>query len=155
MHTHRHPHPRTRSCAVLVRGGSFKGVHGWGNVEVFFCVGTDAFFLEDNILFSSKFNFRIPSITLLVDTDVFFASGRCLLAAWTVRFSGSDVNLFPGESSIFPSDARGWVLGVCFYLCKGGRGLLLCGSLGVTPVRRREDTDGDGDSGVKVQIDQT
>ena len=39
---------------------------------------------------------------------------------------------------------------VGFYLCDGGR--CLCRRLCVTPVRRREDTDGDGDSGVKVQI---
>lgn len=107
-----------------------------------------------DILFSTEFNFWVSSITFLVDTDVFFPSGSLLLAAWTVGFPGGDVELFPGESSIFPSDARGLLSGVRFYLCKGGR-RLLCGILGVTPVRRREDTDGDGDSGVKVQIDQT
>jgi len=77
------------------------------------------------------------TFTLLVDTDL------CLIAAWTFRISDPDVD-------VFPSDARGATGLVEFplYLCCGN---LLCGS--VTPVRRREDTNRDGDTGVKVQFD--
>jgi hypothetical protein len=57
-----------------------------------------------------------------------------------------DVDLL---TSIFPSDARSARRSdYALYLCG------LSGSVGgsVTPVRRREDTDGNGDAGVKVQI---
>ena len=59
-----------------------------------------------------------------------------------------DVDFLFGVSSIFPS-ARGATTKVDFpfYLCFGSN---FVGS--VTPVRRREDTDGNGDAGVKVQI---
>jgi len=66
-------------------------------------------------------------------------------------FAVSDVDgLLFAESSIFPSDALGGSpLGdFPFYLG-------LCGSFygsSVTPVRRREDTDWDGDAGVEVQV---
>jgi hypothetical protein len=52
------------------------------------------------------------------------------------------------RSSIFPSDARSTLeIDLSFY----SRLSSLRDS--VTPVRRREDTEGDGDASVKVQID--
>ena len=70
------------------------------------------------------------------------------LAVWT-SVSKLDVDLL---TSIFPSDARSarrsdYALYLCC-LSNGSSGL----SGSVTPVRRREDTDGNGDAGVKVQI---
>lgn len=65
--------------------------------------------------------------------------------AWT-SVSELDVNLL---TSIFPSDARSARrFDYALYLC------CFSGSLNrsVTPVRRREDTDGNWDAGVKVQI---
>jgi hypothetical protein len=51
-------------------------------------------------------------------------------------------------SSIFPFDARRVIeLDFSLYSC------LSSFRDSVTPVRRREDTEGDGDAGVKVQID--
>lgn len=67
----------------------------------------------------------------------------CLIAAWTSRIGNPDVD-------VFPSDARGATALVEFPLYLGC-GTLYCGS--VTPVRRREDTNRDGDAGVKVQFD--
>jgi hypothetical protein len=76
-----------------------------------------------------------------VDADV--------VVLWTLGtlMSELDVDLL---TSIFPSDARSARRSDCgLYLCG-----LSSGSLdgSVTPVRRREDTDGNGDAGVKVQI---
>ena len=52
------------------------------------------------------------------------------------------------DSSIFPFDVRSAIeLNFSLY----SRLSSVRGS--VTPVRRREDTEGDGDAGVKVQID--
>lgn len=52
-------------------------------------------------------------------------------------------------SSIFPFDARSVIeLDFSLYSC------LSSFRDSVTPVRRREDTEGDGDAGVKVQIDR-
>ena len=53
------------------------------------------------------------------------------------------------DTSIFPTSTRGATLkrDFPFYL---GLGSFFGGS--VTPVRRREDTNGDGDTGVKVQL---
>lgn len=53
-----------------------------------------------------------------------------------------------GDSSIFPSDARS-AINVNFSFYSGASSL----RDSVTPVRRREDTEGDGDASVKVQID--
>lgn len=53
-----------------------------------------------------------------------------------------------GRSSIFPFDARS-AIELNFSLYSG----LSSFRDSVTPVRRREDTEGDGDAGVKVQID--
>lgn len=53
-----------------------------------------------NLLLTRKLYLGV-TITLLVDVDVLFA-------AWTVILVG-DIDLLLGESSIFPSDARGVV----------------------------------------------
>lgn len=53
-----------------------------------------------------------------------------------------------GDSSIFPFDVRS-VIELNFSLYSR----LSSFRDSVTPVRRREDTEGDGDAGVKVQID--
>lgn len=82
---------------------------------------------------------------LVNDTE--FVGGPFFSGAFAV----SNVDgLFFTEPSIFPSDALGGSpLGdFPFYLG-------LCGSFygsSVTPVRRREDTDWDGDAGVEVQV---
>lgn len=60
---------------------------------------------------------------------------------WQGRSRGSD-------SSIFPSDARS-AIEIDFSLYSGLSSL----RDSVTPVRRREDTEGDGDARLKVQID--
>lgn len=52
------------------------------------------------------------------------------------------------RSSIFPFDARS-AIELNFSLYSGPSSF----RDSVTPVRRREDTEGDGDAGVKVQID--
>lgn len=78
---------------------------------------------------------------LRVDTDIF------LFLAVGTSISELDVDLL---TSIFPSDARSARRSDCgLYLCRLSSGSL---SGSVTPVRRREDTDGNGDAGVKVQI---
>jgi hypothetical protein len=92
--------------------------------------------MAGNSLFSAQVCLCV-TITLFVDSYV------RLIAAWTFRISDSDID-------IFPSYARGATTLVEFPLNLG------CGSFfgdSVTPVRRREDTDRNGDSGVKVQFD--
>jgi hypothetical protein len=90
----------------------------------------------DYLLFSAKICLGV-TITFFVDPYV------CLIAEWTSRISDPDVD-------VFPSDARGatTLLDCPLYL---GCSSLFCDS--VTPVRRREDTNRDGDAGVKVQFD--
>ena len=52
-----------------------------------------------------------------------------------------------GSSSIFPVDVRSAIeMDLTLFFLRGQMGN------SVTPVRRREDTEGDGDAGVKVQI---
>ena len=81
------------------------------------------------------------AITFLVHSNVVLSS-----AAASVNV---DIDFFFGVSNIFPSDARLTAeVGLALYRC-GGR-FFLCS---VVPVRGREDTDGNGDSGVKVQVD--
>ena len=77
-----------------------------------------------------------------------------VLVFWAF-FTGSTVSadvdslFFSAESSIFPSDALGGPLvDFPFYPSLGGS---FTGS-SVTPVRRREDTDRNGDAGVEVQV---
>ena len=91
--------------------------------------------------------------------------GRLLSAVATVVNVDVDVG-FPVDvdvvvaavgkpSSIFPSDARSplaFKVDLALYPITGSS-LSVRGPRSVTPVRRREDTDRDGDAGVKVQID--
>ena len=56
-----------------------------------------------------------------------------------------------GRSSIFPVDERSAVVKTGFFLSLYSSSRRLRNS-SVTPVRRREDTEGDGDAGVEVQI---
>jgi hypothetical protein len=69
-----------------------------------------------------------------VNTDVFTAARTVFL----VKVG------FEGRVAIFPSDAL--LVKFCLYLCDGS---LLCY---VVSVRRREDAEGDRNSGVKVQV---
>jgi hypothetical protein len=79
----------------------------------------------------------LVAVALGVDTDVFLAARTVFLVEVC----------FEGGVAIFPSDALlGFGLDLNPSLC----GLLLL--LGVVLVRRREDAQRDGDSGVKVQI---
>ena len=82
-----------------------------------------------HVLLATELYFRVFAVTLFVDSNVL--SLVLLVAAWTVVSVG-DVDLFLGEPSIFPSDARGGLgqLDFPFYLCDGS-------FLGwsVTPVR--------------------
>ena len=96
---------------------------------------------QSYVPFSRKLNLRIALISLLVDADIssFLAASRLIFEF--------DVDLL---TSIFPSDARSARRSdYALYLCGLSSGGL---SGSVTPVRRREDTDGNGDAGVKVQI---
>ncbi len=95
-----------------------------------------------DIPLSSKFNLRKLLIFLGEDTNI--------LPFLSVGPSVSQVD-FDLLTSIFPSDARSGARrsDCALYLCGLSRGGL---GRSVTPVRRREDTNGDGDAGVKVQI---
>ncbi len=96
-----------------------------------------------SIPFSCEFNLWIILISLLVDVNLLSFS---FLPVGT-SVSEFDVDLL---TSIFPSDARSARRSdYALYLCGLSSGGL---SGSVTPVRRREDTDGNGDAGVKVQI---
>lgn len=97
------------------------------------------------------------SVTLFVNASLFEA--RMTAVFGTDAFVGTDsyVNFFlsvksrvgkRSTCSIFPSDARSAIdLNLSFYSSLSS----LRDS--VTPVRRREDTEGDGDTRLKVQID--
>ena len=98
-----------------------------------------------DLLLSGELYLGVPIVTddavsLLVDMNVV-----AILAAVVLDV---DIELLLGDPSIFPS-ARGATLNLNFpfYL---GRGRVFGSS--VTPVRRREDTNRNGDSSVKVQI---
>ena len=83
------------------------------------------------------------TITFLVDSDIVSVPAALVLVL--------DIDFLFVESSIFPSSALGATLVLDFFLYLGGGSVL--GS-SVTPVRRREDTDRNGDAGVKVQFDR-
>ena len=102
-------------------------------------------FVWAGLLFSVEFYSWVTAVTISIP---FFVNSNVLSVSASV-VSDVDIDFFLGVSSIFPSDARGatLVLDFPFYL-GGGR---FFGS-SVTPVRRREDTDRNGDAGVKVQI---
>lgn len=98
-------------------------------------------------------NENILVVNVNVNVDILLVLGTTAIvfvdaSLNTLRDLGSVV----GEASsvpFFPYAAPLKVLLLDFYLT-GDLGLLLCGS--VTAVRRREDTDGNRDAGVKVQI---
>ena len=102
------------------------------------------FLLVDSYAFLTA---RMVSTVLFVKLYFlfFFVSSSAII---TFRKSGREgrISLFV----IFPSDARSsswWKVGLPFYSDTSS----LCSD--VAPVRRREDTERDRDSGVKVQID--
>jgi hypothetical protein len=58
-----------------------------------------------HVLLACKLDFGVLAVTPFVDSNV-LPLVLLLVAAWTVVSEG-DVDLFLGEPSIFPSDARG------------------------------------------------
>ena len=94
----------------------------------------------------------VEAVTLFVDASLLVASMRTAVVG-----ADANVNFFlsvdtgvgkRSTSSIFPSDARsGFDVNLSFYSSLSS----LRDS--VTPVRRREDTEGDGYARPKVQID--
>ena len=104
--------------------------------------------MEDcgNLLLSSQVYLCVSivssvPITFLVNSDVVLSSAPASVNV--------DIDFFFGVSSIFPSDARlPAEVDLALYRCGGSFFLS-----SVVPVRGREDTDGNWDSGVKVQVD--
>lgn len=93
---------------------------------------------------TSKFNLRqrsrrSPEITFFLTVDR------------RIRKVGSSRSRSRGRSSIFPVDERSAVVKTGFFLSLYSSSRRLRNG-SVTPVRRREDTEGDGDAGVEVQI---
>lgn len=93
---------------------------------------------NENIPFTSEVNLGsvVASRAIFLDAEIDF-------------FLSVDARVRErGRSSIFPFDARSAIeLNFSLY------SRLSSFRDSVTPVRRREDTEGDGDAGVKVQID--
>lgn len=110
------------------------------------------------IPFTSKLNFRGVVVLvglrvllrLLLVLRVLFLNARTLFlnAELDVFLSVNRSGKGSRTSSIFPFDARS-TIEIDFSLYSS----LSSFRDSVTPVRRREDTEGDGDTGVKVQID--
>ena len=99
---------------------------------------------KKNIPLTSKFNLRqrsrrSPEITFFLTVDR------------RIRKVGSSRSRSRGRSSIFPVDERSAVVKTGFFLSLYSSSRRLRNG-SVTPVRRREDTEGDGDAGVEVQI---
>ena len=99
---------------------------------------------NQNIPLTSKFNLRqrsrrSPEITFFLTVDR------------RIRKVGSSRSRSRGRSSIFPVDERSAVVKTGFFLSLYSSSRRLRNG-SVTPVRRREDTEGDGDAGVEVQI---
>lgn len=105
----------------------------------------------------------VPAVVALVDADVLFAAAGGSVAVLFVDAdfffeavlltAGRDRGGFGGGVATFvtfPSDARSLFREVNFTLYLDLR-ILCCSS--VTPIRGREDTEGDRDAGFKVQID--
>lgn len=93
-----------------------------------------------------EFCLWISLIFLFVDTNIF--SFLFLLVSTGAVVPVFDIDFL---TSILPSGAcSARRADLTLYLCglRGG-----CLGRSVTPVRRREDTNGNGDAGVKVQID--
>ena len=91
-----------------------------------------AFFVNGEVLLAA----RTAVTVLVVDLDLFFKSTSAGHRSGKRRVA---------SFVTFPSDALGGHLS--FYSCLGS---LVCN---VAPVRRREDAEGNGNFGVKVQID--
>lgn len=96
---------------------------------------TPVFFVDSHVFFAARTAFTI----VFVDFDLFLFVLSTVLASWKRGREGRVTRIVN-----FPSDA---LVGLSFYLDAG----FLFSS--VAPVRRREDTKRDRDSGVKVQID--
>ena len=77
------------------------------------------------------------AVTLFVDAEFFLAAARTVFLVGEIELEG--------RVAIFPSDAL--LVDLSF---DSGLSRLCCN---VAAVRRREDAEGDGDSGVKVQVD--
>lgn len=109
--------------------------------------------------FAGKFYLRVVLLFAVVEAVTLFVDASLLVASMRTAVVGADanVNFFlsvdtgvgkRSTSSIFPSDARsGFDVNLSFYSSLSS----LRDS--VTPVRRREDTEGDGYARLKVQID--
>lgn len=100
-------------------------------VTVFFCV-------DSNVVFSAA---RTAFTVLFVDSDLFLVVSSTILAAWK---SGRNRRVLGFVT--FPSDA---LVGLSIYPDASSF------FSSVAPVRRREDTERDRNSGVKVQIDES
>jgi hypothetical protein len=92
------------------------------------------FFVDGEVLLVAVRLARVRAV-LDVDVDLFFS------------VSSGIRQPFSAVSSIFPSGARSMFFDLSLY--DSLRSL----RDSVAPVRRREDTEGDGDASVKVQID--
>jgi hypothetical protein len=144
---------------------------GWGGTATIFSLGdvelgleglvvnSSAFFKATRrlmVTFTGKFYLGMAGLnTLLVNSRVIVRA-----AAGTTLVTNADIDFFfsvntrvwerSSDSSIFPCGARS-AINVDFSLYSRQSSL----RDSVTPVRRREDTEGDGNAGVKVQIDCT
>lgn len=112
-------------CVIVITVVSVRAV------TVFLCV-------DGNVVF---FAARTAFTVLFVDFDLFLVVSSTIFAAW--KRSGERRVL---GFVTFPSDA---LVGLSLYPDASS----FFGS--VAPVRRREDTERDRDSGVKVQIDES
>lgn len=100
-------------------------------------------FFTDVYLFSVRWTSGLVSIFLASDMNFFLT--EFFAGAW--REVGGEGRLY---KLTFPSDALlfAWEIDLTLDMCRLG-GFLN----GVAPVRRRKDTEGDRDAGVKVQVD--
>lgn len=112
-------------CVVVVAVMSVRAV------TVFFCV-------DSNVVFSAA---RTAFTVLFVDSDLFLVVSSTIFAAWK---SGRKRRVLGFVT--FPSDA---LVGLSVYPDASSF------FSSVAPVRRREDTERDRNSGVKVQIDES
>ena len=94
--------------------------------------------MDSNVVFSAA---RTAFTALFVDSDLFLVVSSTIFAAWK---SGRKRRVLGFVT--FPSDA---LVGLSIYPDASSF------FSSVAPVRRREDTERDRDSGVKVQIDES
>lgn len=93
--------------------------------------------VNSHVFFAARTAFTV----LLVDSDLFLVVMSTILSAWKGGREGGVLRFVT-----FPSDA---LVGLSFYPDASSF------FSSVAPVRRREDTERDRDSGVKVQIDES